>query len=78
MSQTTSKLIFQMNLPNLLEIKEIYYSPIFSIYNNMLLLQLEGKSYRLYLRPVPGSDKITWKECLKLSYKMFISEVRTK
>jgi len=42
-----------------------------------LSLQLEGESYGLYLRPVPGPDEITWKERLQLSYRIFINEVRS-
>src|SRR5438034_3003354 len=79
MTQTTSKLTYQVNLPNSLEIKENYYSPIFSTSNNIfwqLLFQLEGESYGLYLKPVAGPDEITWRERLKLSFRIFIKEIR--
>jgi hypothetical protein len=80
MSQITSKLTYQVNLPKSLEIKEYYYSPIFSTNNNMfwqLLLQLEDNDYYgLYLQPVASPDEITWRERSKLSFKIFIKEIR--
>jgi hypothetical protein len=80
MSQTTSKLTYQVTLPKLLEIKGCYYSPIFSTNNNVfwqLLLQLEDKDfYGLYLKPVASPDEITWRERSKLSFKIFMKEIR--
>ncbi|RGB42440.1 hypothetical protein C1646_662225 [Rhizophagus diaphanus] len=74
-----SQLTYQVNLSNSLEIKENYYSPVFSTYNNMfwqLLFQSEDESYGLYLKPVAGPDEITWRGRLKLSYKIFIKEIK--
>ncbi|CAB4474885.1 unnamed protein product [Rhizophagus irregularis] len=83
MSQIISKLTYQVNLPKSLEIEDYYYSPIFSTNNNMfwqLLLQLEDNedndSYGLFLQPVAGPDEVTWRERSKLSFKIFIKEIR--
>ncbi|RIA92039.1 hypothetical protein C1645_736700 [Glomus cerebriforme] len=75
------KLTYQINLPKSLEIKETYYSPIFSTNNDVfwqLLLQLEDNdSYGLYLKPVAGPDEITWRERSKsLSFEIFIKEMK--
>ncbi|PKY44045.1 hypothetical protein RhiirA4_541550 [Rhizophagus irregularis] len=80
MSQATSQLTYQITLPKSLEIKGSYYSPIFSTNNKLfwqLLLKFENKEYYgLYLKPVAGPDEITWRERSKLSFKIFIKEIK--
>jgi hypothetical protein len=80
MSQATSQLTYQITLPKSLEIKGSYYSPIFSTNNKLfwqLLFQFENKEYYgLYLKPVAGPDEITWRERSKLSFKIFIKEIK--
>ncbi|GBC03441.1 hypothetical protein RclHR1_05120011 [Rhizophagus clarus] len=82
MSQTASTITYQITLPKSLEIKRIYYSPVFSTDNNMfwqLLLQVNNKdSCGLFLKPVADPDEITWRERSKLSFKLFIKEIRYK
>jgi hypothetical protein len=75
MSQTTSKLTYQINLPNPLEIDDCYYSPIFSTDNKMfwqLFLQLDDDSdyYGLYLKPVASPERS------KLSFRLSLKEVK--
>ncbi|GES79749.1 BTB/POZ protein [Rhizophagus clarus] len=41
-----------------------------------LLFQPEDDSYGLYLKPVASPDEVTWKGRLKLSYKIFIKEIK--
>ena len=81
MFQTTSKLTYQINLPNPLEIDDCYYSPIFSTDNKMfwqLFLQLDDNSdyYGLYLKPVASPDEINWRERSKLSFRLSLKEVK--
>src|ERR1043166_6756459 len=82
MSQKTkiSKLTHQFNLPNPLEIEK-YISPIFSTDNKMfwqLLLKIDDHgSCEVYLTPVANSDEIVWGERSKLSFRLFIEEIRS-
>src|SRR2546423_126344 len=79
MSRPISKLTYQINLPNSLEIKKDFYSPIFSTNNKMfwqLLFQPKDEFVGVYLKPVAGPNEITWGERSKLSFKIFIKEIK--
>src|SRR5438045_8736252 len=83
MFQKIPKLTYQINLPdqlNQLEINKFYYSPIFSTDNKMfwkLMFGIEEEDfYGIYLRPVVNTDEVFWGERSKLSYKLFIKQIR--
>jgi|SRR5581483_1149776 len=82
MSQNFSSLTYQVNLPNSLDsFENHFFSPVFSTNNNMfwqICLYFDDKTsyYGVYVRPVANLDEIIWGIRSKLSYTLFVKEIR--
>ncbi|CAG8443333.1 15401_t:CDS:2 [Funneliformis mosseae] len=77
MSQKISQLKYQINIHNSLEIKENFFSPIFSTSNNMFWqLAFFPENFGLFLSPVICPDEIVWGERSKSNFTLYIKEIK--
>src|SRR4051812_26597216 len=83
MSQKISRLTYQVNLTNSLELEDKIFSPVFSTNNNLfwklcVKLGIDEKNYGLYIVPVAGPDEINWRNRSKLSIKLYAKEISSQ
>jgi hypothetical protein len=80
MAQKISKLTYQINVTNLLELKDKFFSPVFCTNNNLfwklcVKLAVDKETYGLFIYPVAGPDEINWRNRSKLSIKLYAKEI---
>ena len=80
MSQKISRLTYQINVTNSLELERKFSSPVFCTNNNLfwklyVALGNDEESYGLYIVPVAGPDEVNWRNRSKLYIKLYAKEI---
>ena len=80
MSHKISRLTYQINLTNSLELEDKILSPVFCTNNNLfwklcVKLGADEERYGLFIVPVADPDEINWRNRSKLSIKLYAKEI---